>query len=298
MGFWDRQLTNLEALGIEFSPLFEKVLEEGGRVLRLRHLLTPDSTPEYQEFCYDQNNNPVFVVESIETFRPTGLDPHSKMPVSQVVENWSGDDWKAYPSLIGYLEDEDHFCSGLLCECYRAETLSAYRFWECYPLLEKDLYEVLVKACQDRLHDSLYDEIRMVAEIEWSGDGEWMDIEELWYFFRDPDHLSRENYNLTQEWLDHTDWDRDHIKSVVDAYEKVVEAEYLPPPWHDTAVDGPWAGEHFKIKPMEDYLIGKPFARDVWDTLVAQREYAFQQLESIMTPSERSLFEHYERNTY
>src|SRR5436190_12295191 len=104
MGFWDANLTSLEALGIEFSPLFEKTLEEGGEVLHLWHLPVPDSTPEYEEGCYDQNNEPVFVIERIRAFPPAGITDEME-PVAAMMEYEHGAGWREYPCFVGYLLD-------------------------------------------------------------------------------------------------------------------------------------------------------------------------------------------------
>ena len=298
MGFWDAQLTSLEALGIEFSPLFEKMLEEGGQVLHLAALPIPDSTPEYVENCYDQNNEPVLVVEKIRAFPPAGItDCHE--PVAVTMETEHGSDWRDYPSFVGYLEDYDRYCQGFFCSCYRSETLWFYRFWNCYPLLEDDLYRDLAQACTARIGDSLYNELRAIAEIEYDdGGGSALPIEMLWMFYNAPGDLHRNAIEDVQNFLAEGIYDVEFIHVVLQGYEAVVDAEYLPPPWYDFKRDGPFPGKHFEIPPMEPYLAGKPFALEVWRTMLADRAFAQRQICSIMTPRERESFEYHEGNPY
>lgn len=296
MGFWDAQLTSLEALGIEFSPLFEKALEEGGQVLHLWHLPIPDATPEYTEGCYDENDNPVFVIEKVQAFAPSGLtDEHE--PVAVSIEAEAGDDWRDYPSFVGYLQDYDRYCLGFFCECYRSETLSYYRFWDCYPLLDESLYDDLAAACSQRLRDSLYDELRIITELEYDdGSASSIPIEALWMFYFAPTEMNRNMLEDVQYFLSEGIYEVDFIHEVLAGYERVIDAGYLPPPWHDFSKDGPFEGKHFAIKPMEDYLVGKPLALEVWRTMLADREYAFRQIQFIMTTRERASFEYHERN--
>lgn len=297
MGFWDAHLTNLEALGIAFSPLFEKVLNEGGEVLRLRHLLAPDSTPEYQEFCYDQFDEPVYVIERVKTYPVDGIVDdgyHGLHLASKLLEEEYGDDWKDYPSFIGYLEDEDRYCmGGPLDECYRAETLQYYRFWDCYPLVDEQLYLDLAAAGVKRLNDSRFGEVALVAAFEFDDGEQATSIEDLWYLKNDPSKLDRATVEHYEEWAvmrGHTD---DYVRGVLEAYEGLVEDEYLPPPWYSRE-DGPWEGKHLQLPPMEAYLQGKPLALDVWKTMRAAHDLSIMHLQAIMTPRERDSFNHHE----
>lgn len=288
MGFWDAQLTDLEAMGIEFSPLFERMLEEGGQVLRIRHLLTPDSTPELEEPCYDQHNRPVRVIEKIDAHPVRGRAKDSMRLIAEAVDSETSD-WRIYPSFLGYLEDCDRYGGTMLRECMRQETAWYYRFWDCYPLLDESLYETLASACAARINDSLYGEIREIAEMEWNDGGPAMSISDLWLYLNDLPRLGEKEAQAVEQWMDDTRWDQDRIDVALRGYEQVVLAGYLPPPTHDYR-DGPFDAKHFEINPLEQYLQHDPFAQDVWLTMNLTRQAALRQIATIMTPSEWRLF--------
>src|SRR5689334_14481791 len=173
MGFWDGDLADLEAIGIHFDPMLEKALEgEAEYVLHAHRLLSPFSTPEYQEYLEDQEGNPVWVIEKIKVMNPRGYIPlagGTLGSIASLLSDYWGTDWTDYPSVVGLLENEDRYTLSCYYEwnMHRSEQPTPYRFWLCYPY-DEAVYQALSRACDERLQDAYVYDVDQVTTFEFS----------------------------------------------------------------------------------------------------------------------------------
>lgn len=299
MGFWDLQLGDLEARGIKIGEMDEKILEEGGRVLHLRHLVSPFSTPDWINGFFDQNDEPVFVIESLEVHSPNAIIPldapwegRPGISVAQQMDEECGDGWRKFPTYAAVLEDGDRYAGPGYSswDPWRSEKLAPYRFWGCTPLLDPSVYTSIARSCQLRLQDSLYYEVEHVIGFE-AYDDYWVDIGTLWKAKNDPALMSAQDVSFINEWQGHMLIPEEDIDSAVRAYETLIENEIVVPPWHK---DGePYDLKPITLKPIEEYLTD-PLGREVWRMLNAQRNYTLSRLTYGMSDGELSIFLHHE----
>lgn len=293
MGFWDSKLADLEALGIRFDPLMEKALEGEVNVMHLHHMLSPFSTPEYQEGCYDQAGDPVFVIEPVRSYSPTGVTEYKNAVLSEVNDYWGDEGWMDVPCVLGYLEQEDRYNAW----CYhgwnhhRAEQMTPYRFYMCYPMVDDSVYESLARACDHRLADGFYYDIDEMTFFE-SSDDDYIDLGSLWLFENDPQTLKPDELKHVTRWLQDNEPEEGRRLSAMAAYERLVENNVVPPPWPDMAKN--WRFEGLPFKPMEHYLRNEPLAMEIWNILLAQRQYATARITSTMSPRDRDRFIYHE----
>ena len=106
MGFWDRELSGLVALGIELSSGQLRLLEEGGEGLALRTLPDPSHFGHGCGAPYlDTNGDLALYACPVTAYAPDDTSPyHGETPVD-IANTWWDTDWCQWPAVLGVLDD-------------------------------------------------------------------------------------------------------------------------------------------------------------------------------------------------
>jgi hypothetical protein len=184
MGFWDVRLADLEAAGEVFTDEEVEVMEEGGKVLHLHPLETPDI--EVMDWCTYADGEVVVVPEMADVYGPHQSPPswvqqheHAWPDVATFLDDnfdWHGGRsmWTDIPRYAGELTHEHYICG------VRCEELTGFVFWNCWP----------ISASNQHLADQI-----LAAGIRFVDEGLWWQAEWLCRQLYDGE------YDLMMPWL-------------------------------------------------------------------------------------------------
>lgn len=292
MRFWDRQVTRFYAMGIEIDPHDLDVLENGGEVVHLHHLLSPEWAGGYRyEKARDQNDEPVMVPEILQVpplNEIYSLDwgnhgGHSKT-IWQYLESEFEEEWRKYPSYPGVVDEQHNIEDRTLGA--RLMHLQFYRFWNCNTFPDREVIEEMVDAANRRLDNSRYYQVAQV--FDWEAENAGMSVDTLWAFQHDQDRLTKRDWESVESFLNTSDiTNQESIDIAVEAYEIAMREGYLCP-LHPTDEEFD-SLRPIHYPPMSEFL--PPQLNQMWEGMLARQQYIVFRVTEFMDPSERYRFD-------
>lgn len=214
MGFWDVRLADLEAVGEVFTEDEVRVLEEGGKVLHLHPLETPDV--ETYDWCIRDDGEVVLLPEVCNIIGPLdylpppwrNYDGYVNVQAARYLDDnfggWRSDrsTWTFAPHYAGDV-DTQHDLHGIRCEEF-----GAFVYWNCHPLVTAHdvlLAEQIVNAGTTMLDKALWWPVEWICQEWYSGDGP--DPADHWLYQHHRDRMEPEDRDEYRERMryDHGD---------------------------------------------------------------------------------------------
>ena len=137
MGYWDREVDGLVALGIELTEGQLRLLEHGGEGLALRALPDPTHFQCCSSTYLDTNDDLALFLAPITAHAPTDTLPYDGTTVAGVADSWWGEDWYRWPTVLGEIEDVGEGIWG-------SQELFAVRAWSVEEADEARQYRVSI----------------------------------------------------------------------------------------------------------------------------------------------------------
>lgn len=296
MGFWDGHVANLEALGISFTENEVTALNDGGRVLHLHTLPSPESYSPYghgDAGVFYPNGSLVLVPEIIVATSPSDLYLASwkgkGLTVAEHMDaDWS-ELWREIPSYLAILDEPAETAIGM--PDMRTEDLHVYRWWGCVPLVTDDdqrFAEALVSAYEKWVHTTLYP--AMCDVEQFAAYEEMCDPWDLWYLYKHSEMLRKKDLRTVEEWVAVDFSDQGYAEAIANMIEDLVQAKNLIPP--GSTDEECQAQTPIFFPPLTDHL--DPDAADRWRSLVARRTAIIARIEHAVPAAQRGTFRHNE----
>lgn len=288
MGFWDVRLADLEALGEVFTDDEVRVLEEGGRVLHLHPLETPDV--DTYDWCTYADGEVVVLPEIVEVsglndvvVNKWHLPGENPMAVAEVLDttfSWRGNrkSWTDYPRYAGVVDTAHDIWT---CRC---DDLSAFVYWNCYPLLTQEdeaLAEQIVGSAETFLERAYWYPVEWVCRLWYEGE---YDPADVWMLVNHPERVDPVIREQLEDTFDYS-FGNDGLhamESDAQMFQDLLDARLI-------SLTGDYAdldhGEENRTMPfprMEDILEEKGHyaAADLWRRIQARRKASLARLPS------------------
>jgi len=281
MVFWDYQIGDLEAIGVRVDPEQIMVLEQGGEVLVIQHLLSPWCWEGDTSGTDDQNGDPVYIpvrmkaCSPLDKFTPT-WQRTDEDTVANHLDREHGEQWRLFPSYVGVVEHRVWEGPGSY-----DEGLDWARVWNGYPVMDQQtlaLMEKIEAAARSRLYESFYEQLTMV--VEWELSAEW-DSELLW--------------EDVSEW-ERLGLDPDQGMTMRGVFEELYANRIIARP--EASPEEIRNLVPLQFAPMSDYLREEPEALALWNRMVYRRESSKRKVTQALERSRRSVFEYNEGTHY
>lgn len=294
MGIWDRQIVDLEALGVRFSDLEVDLLSgnwgfENARrpkVLHLATLLDPTARYNLSEAMEDEAGNPVLYAEIIELGHPEELvqrgwfqDSKDRMTrLAKVMDEEHGVYEHRFPSYFGVVEEPSGDLD-ISNQWYRTESNHPYPFWMCLPVTDEDAARRLVQASEQRIMVTGYAPLLYIISFEEETEGA-CSVENMWRKVRQGVDIDPQEMRWWAEYLDHMPREerRKRIEHLVGCMDDLIKFGLAPHPDHPE--DFEWQG--LSLRPIEDYLEDDYIALDMWTSILSRTSFMTARIESVM----------------
>lgn len=313
MGLWDRQIEDLHALGVRFSDLELRTLEEppeGMLVLHLHPLWDPRAVDGQIAFMKDENGQDIWKPEILKVLNPNDTNTHGWGDAKRTTRLWEvmetnyGSVSARYPSYFGIVtESSSHFDDNV--EWMRRDEQHPYPFWTCLPLgweMEIQAAERLIAASERSLNASLYSELTFICEIEQRS--EWcITADEEWLLVNDPEWLKghynrvefdKENDMRTEAWAEYVD-PEDMQEILVAAYQALLDAGVIHDPRLTPEEERKIPLKPYRFPPIEDFLDNGDFvAQQMWRSIRSRTEFMHYRMASLFGVEEKHTMQHME----
>jgi hypothetical protein len=285
VGFWDVRIADLEARGEYFTDDDVRCLEEGGRVLHLHPLETPDY--EVRDWLtYPGTQEIVMLPELADVYGPRSPGPDwlrkaeggpylSTAHYLDVNFEYHGGRpaWTGYPRFIGECSHEHYMCDS------RCEDLNAFAYWNCLPVTgeyEEMLAKQIVHASIQMLDTALYPQVEWVTRMAYEGD---YDFADPWLFWYHRDRMKAQDADYLLEAMDASfgNYAEEAMKEQADMFKDLYDARIVDiehPGLEDLAHGEPWGQMPFV--PLEQMLWRESHyeAYAFYTKALARRQYA------------------------
>lgn len=288
MGFWDVRLADLEAAGEVFTDEEVRVLEEGGKVLHLHPLQTPDI--EVMDWCTYDDGTVVVVPELADIYGPRDVPPRWTDPgnppgwpsVAHYMDDnfsWRGGrrDWTDIPRDCGEVTHEHYICG------VRCEELTGFAYFNCWPVTpENELLVRLIVAGGAPLVDSgLWWQAEWLCRMLYEGE---YDIIAPWLIVNHPSRISAEDVEATRAVLEYTYGAHDvdgELKIQAQMFQDLFDARVLDV--EHKGLEDLAHGEDYRLLPfrhLEDILEdqGNYEAAALWRRLLVRRRMSLDRI--------------------
>jgi hypothetical protein len=240
VGFWDVRLAALEARGEVFSDDEVRVLEEGGKVIHLHPLQTPDV--ETRDWCTYPDRNEIVVLPEI-----LDISGSSEAPPAWVQSQW-GKDRLAYPTLGHYMDVNFSWMGGrsswtdvpryvgqvshehphAICD-YSCEDYTAYAYWNCWPIItshDEDLAKQIIHTGHTFLDKSLWWELEWLCRVAYDGEYSY---EDPWLYTYHPKRMKRRDREAFEAVMDYSEGDNaeESIRLHADQFQNLLNARVI-----------------------------------------------------------------------
>lgn len=283
-GFWDAHISALEAIGVPVSIDARTVLNEGGRVLVIQHLLSYGACQGDDQGMYDQNENEVYIPQLMQAVSPDESQNY--------LEDWYGSTWRQWPSYTGTMEEP---CVDLR---FWNDSQTFARVWEGLPIMgghDADIADRLLVAAQSRINDSVYEALCTVLEFETAGEYEYTldDLLPLMDMIRgDPDVDIDDLLEFTNAD------DFGYLKYVAVCMQDLVSGNFISfRDYNLTSNNQEVTLNDCEFAPMETYLRDDHEALAVWSRLINRRENALAIITNALPRTRGYQFSQEERST-
>jgi hypothetical protein len=284
VGFWDVRLADLEAEGEYFTEDDVKVLEEGGRVLHLHPLETPDV--EVRDWCvYPKTSEIVVMPEMADVYGPRQAGPDwlktaeggPYLSVAHFMDRnhtWQGNrsSWTDYPRLLGEPSHEHFFCN------MRCEEVSGFAYWNCHPIVgdyQEQLAKEIIRATNVMMDGALYPQVDWLCRMAY--EGEW-DYADPWLAWNHPKRWKKADLDTFLEQFEAVfgHYAEEALKEQAEAFEDLYKARIIDVEckgFEDLAHGEEWGQMPFV--PVEQILWndGHYSAYDFYMKALAKRQY-------------------------
>lgn len=164
MGYWDRALNDLVALGINLTGEQEHLLTEGGEGLVLKVLPDPTHNQCCEQPYLDVNGELALYAAGMDVLKPDAplLGDEGRTAI-EVADGYWAEDWSRWPSVLGEQENVLEGWGGGW-----GDDMSVARIWAVMPADEPTIRRFRV-AANKWLNDTDYGLLDYVMGVEASG---------------------------------------------------------------------------------------------------------------------------------
>lgn len=282
MGFWDAGIGDLEAIGVPVSADIRAVMNEGGRVLVVQHLLSYGASQGDDNGMFDEGGDEVFIPQLMRARRP--------QVNRKYLEDWYGSAWRQWPSYTGSMEEP---CVDLR---FWNDEPTYVRAWEGLPILDDhdaDVADRLLVAARKRINDSVYEALCTVLDFESDGQCALEDLLPLM------DMLAGDPDVDVDDLLEYQDADDPgYLKYVATCMQDLVSGNFISFDNYDVTSNHPdQILNDCSFAPMEHYLRDDHEALAVWSRLVNRRQNALAIIGNALPRAMAYQFDRSERST-